>query len=285
MIEQFLAAAFTAHPYGVSGVGWPSDLKSFSATDAQNFFKTFYVPSNMVVAVVGDVKASEVLPIARKYFGRIPEAPKPEPLRTVEPQQTVERTVLMKDPSQPLYIEGYHKPSVYSADHAVFQVIQDLMTTGRTSRLYRSLVRDKKIAAAAAGFNGFPGQKYPNLFVFFGIPTPGHTQDEIRDGIREEVERIKTEDVTEDELRMVKTRAKANLIRGLDNNQGLAIQLATAQTRFGDWREVFRAVEKIEKVTAADVKRVASETFVESNRTVGIIESTQMAKAPQGGQE
>jgi predicted Zn-dependent peptidase len=285
MIEQFLAAAFTAHPYGVSGVGWPSDLKSFSATDAQNFFKTFYVPSNMVVAVVGDVKASEVLPIARKYFGRIPEAPKPEPLRTVEPEQTVERTVLMKDPSQPLYLEGYHKPSVYSPDHAVFQVIQDLMTTGRTSRLYRSLVRDKKIAAAAAGFNGFPGQKYPNLFVFFGIPTPGHTQDEIRDAIREEVERIKTEDVTEDELRMVKTRAKANLIRGLDNNQGLAIQLATAQTRFGDWREVFRSVEKIEKVTAADVKRVASETFVESNRTVGIIESTQMAKAPQGGQE
>jgi len=285
MIEQFLAAAFTAHPYGWAGIGWPSDLKSYSATDAQNFFKHYYVPSNMVVALVGDVKASEVMPLVRKYFGRIPAAPKPGPLRTVEPKQTVERTIVMKDPSQPLYIEGYHKGSVYSTDHAVYQVIQDLMTNGRTSRMYRSLVRDKKIAAAAAGFNGFPGEKYPNMFVFFGIPTPGHTQDEIRDAIREEIERIKTEDVTAEELQMVKTRAKANLIRGLDNNQGLAIQLATAQTRFGDWREVFRAVDQIEAVTAEDVKRVANETFVESNRTVGVIESTQMAKAPQGGQE
>lgn len=285
MLEQFVATAFTAHQYQSLGIGWPSDLKSFSATDAQNFFKTFYVPSNMVVAVVGDVKAAEALPMLRKYFGRLPKAPKPEPLRTVEPKQTVERTIVMKDPSQPLYAEGYHKPSVYHPDHAVYQVIQDLMTSGRTSRLYRTLVRDKKIAAVAQGFNGFPGEKYPNLFIFFGLPTPGHTPDEIRDAIREEIERIKTEDVTEDELRMVKTRAKANLIRGLANNQGLAIQLAMAQTRFGDWREVFREVERIEKVTAADVKRVANETFVESNRTVGIVESTQMAKAPQGGQE
>jgi predicted Zn-dependent peptidase len=285
MIEQFLATAFTAHPYGLAGVGWPSDLQSWSANDAVSFFKTFYVPSNMVVALVGDVKTAEVMPIVRKYFGRIPAAPKPEPLRTVEPKQTVERTVLMKDPSQPLYIEGYHKGSVYHPDHAAFQVVQDLMTSGRTSRMYRSLVRDKKIAAYAAGFNGLPGSKYPNMFVFFAIPTPGNAPDVLRDAIREEIERIKTEDVTDDELRMVKTRAKANLIRGLDNNQGLAIQLATAQTRFGDWREVFRAVERIDKVTAADVRRVASETFVESNRTVGVIESTQMAKAPQGGQQ
>jgi predicted Zn-dependent peptidase len=285
MVEQFLAAAFTAHPYGWAGVGWPSDLTSYSATDAEKFFATYYVPSNMVVSVVGDVKSAEVVALVKSYFGRLPKAPKPEPLRTVEPKQTSERTIVIKDPAQPFYVEGYHRPSAYDPDDATFAVISDLMTSGRTSRLYRSLVRDKKIAAAAAGFSGFPGEKYPNLFAFYAVPTPGHTPAEMQAAIREEIERIKTTDVSADDLKMVKTRAKANLIRGLANNQGLAIQLATAQNRFGDWRQVFRQVEDIDKVTAADVKRVANATFVESNRTVGIVESTKMATAPAGGQE
>ncbi len=159
-------------------------------------------------------------------------------------------------------------------------MIQDLLSSGRTSRLYRSLVRDKKIAAAAAGFNGFPGEKYPNLFAFFGVPTPGHTTDEIQAAIDQaEIEQLKTEDVTGDELAMVKTRRKANLIRALDSNSGLAIQLATAQTRFGDWRELFRQIDRIDKVTAADVRRVANETFVPTNRTVARLESTRPAQA------
>ncbi|MFA6957146.1 MAG: pitrilysin family protein [Thermoanaerobaculia bacterium] len=285
LVEQFLAAAFTAHPYGRSGVGWPSDLSSYSASDAKLFFDQHYVPSNMVVAVVGDVKAAEVSALVKTYFGRIPKSPKPEPIRTVEPQQNSERTVVIKDPAQPFYIEGYHRPSTFDKDDAVYAVISDLMTSGRTSRLYRSLVRDKKIAAAAAGFSGFPGEKYPNLFAFYAVPTPGHTPAEMQAAIREDIEKLKTADVTADDLNMVKTRAKANLIRGLANNQGLAIQLATAQDRFGDWREVFRQVDAIDKVTAADVRRVANATFVESNRTVGIVESTKMATAPAGGQE
>jgi predicted Zn-dependent peptidase len=285
LVEQFVAASFIAHPYGLPVVGWPSDLRGFSATDAKKFFDTYYVPSNMVVSVVGDVKADEVVQLAKSYFGRLPKAPKPAPLRTVEPPQTAERTVVIKDPAQPFYIEGYHRASAYDPDDAVFAVISDLMTSGRTSRLYRSLVRDKKIAAAAAGFSGFPGEKYPNLFAFYAVPTPGHTPAEMQAAIREEIEKIKTTDVTADELKMVKTRAKANLIRGLANNQGLAIQLATAQNRFGDWREVFRQVDYIDKVNTAAIRRVANATFVESNRTVGIVESTKMATAPAGGQE
>ena len=283
LTEQFVATAFTAHPYGQPVVGWPSDLTSFSASDAQKFYSTHYVPSHMVVAVVGDVKSAEVIALVKTYFGRLPKAPKPEPLRTVEPPQFTERTIVMRDPAQPLYIEGYHKPSAFDPDDAVYDVIADLMSSGRTSRLYRTLVRDKKIAAFAGGFGGFPGQKYPNLFAFFAFPTPGHAPAELQAAIREEVEKLKTTEVTADELAMVKTRAKANLIRGLADNQGLAFQLASAQNRFGDWREVFRDVEQIEKVTVADVKRVANATFVESNRTVGIIESTKMATAPAGG--
>lgn len=277
LVEQFLATAFSAHPYGQAGIGWPSDLRSFSATDAERFFQKHYVPANMTVAVVGDVRAAQVIPIVEKYFGRLKASPRPEPLRTVEPEQTSERQVLLRETAQPLYLEGFHKPSSRHPDDAVYDVISDLMSNGRTSRLYRALVRDRKIAAASAGFNSFPGDKYPNVFAFYAVPTPGHTNDEVRDVMRAEIERLKTEDVTDEELRMVKTKAKANLIRGLDSNEGLAIQLATAQARFGDWREVFRQVDKIDKVTKADVRRVAGATFVPANRTVGIIESTQMA--------
>jgi predicted Zn-dependent peptidase len=277
LVEQFIATAFTAHPYGQAGIGWPSDLRSFSATDAMRFFDTYYVPSNMVVAVVGDVKTAEVVALAEKYFGRLPARPQPEPLRTVEPPQIAERQVVLRDPAQPVYVEGYHKPSALHPDDAVYDVISDLLTAGRTSRLYRSLVRDKKIAAGAGGFGGFPGQKYPNAFIAFAFTTPGHTPQEARDAIRAELERLKNEDVPAEELRMVKTRAKANLIRQLDNNAGLAGQLATAQARFGDWRDIFRQVDRIDAVTAADIRRVAGATFVETNRTVGMIESTRLA--------
>jgi predicted Zn-dependent peptidase len=279
LIEQFLAAAFTAHSYGQPGIGWPSDLQTFSATDAMEFFRSYYVPANMTVAVVGDVRPAQVLPIIEKYFGRLPKAPEPEPLRTVEPPQRSERRVVLTDAAQPFYVEGYHKPAATHADDPVYLVMQDLLSNGRTSRLYRSLVRDRKIAAVAGGFNGFPGSKYPNMFAFYAVPTPGHTAEEMKGAIEAEVERLRKDDVTAEELQMVKTRAKAGLIRQLDSNQGLAIQLATAHARFGDWREMFRQVERIEKVTAADVKRVANSTFVPTNRTIGVIESTQLATA------
>ena len=283
LIEQFAATAFTAHPYGQPVVGWPSDLTTFSATDALAFHARYYVPSNMTVAVVGDVKAAEVFPLVEKYFGRLPKAPKPPPLRTSEPPQKAERLVVIKDTAQPFYVEGYHRPAFDHPDDAVYDVLQDLLSSGRTSRLYRALVRDKKIAAAASGFGGFPGVKYPGLFAFFGVPTPGHTPEEIRDAIRAEIERLKTEDVSDGELAMVKTRTRANLIRQLDSNQGLALQLGRYQARDGDWRELFRDVDQIQKVTKADVRRVANETFVETNRTVAMIQSSQLATSRDSG--
>jgi predicted Zn-dependent peptidase len=170
-------------------------------------------------------------------------------------------------------MEGYHRPAVTHPDNATYEVISMLMSNGRTSRLYKSLVRDKKIAAAAAGFSGFPGDKYPSLFTFYGVTTPGHTPDEISTAIREEIEKLKKEDVAADELASVKTRVKADLIRRLGSNSGLALQFAEAQTIYGDWRELFRQVEKIDRVTAEDVKRVANATFIDNNRTVAKLES------------
>ncbi|HEX8172682.1 MAG TPA: insulinase family protein [Thermoanaerobaculia bacterium] len=272
--EQFLAAAFIAHPYGVTGIGWPSDLQSFSATDAEAFFRKYYVPSNMVIAIVGDVTASEALPVMERYFGRLPKAPQPEPLRTVEPPQRSERTVVLREASQPYYEEGYHRPAATDPSSPVYDVISVLLSSGRTSRLYRSLVRDKKIATSAFGASGTPGEKYPNLFTFESVPARGHTPDEVAAAIHAEIDRVKNEDVSAAELQSVKTRVKASLLRQLDSNSGLALQLASYQTLYGDWRELFREVERIDRVTAADVRRVANETFVDTNRTVAKIEST-----------
>ncbi len=285
LLEQFTAAAFTAHPYGQPVVGWSSDLESFSALDAENFYRRYYVPANMVVTLVGDVKASEVLPIVERYLGRLHAGPKPEPLRTVEPPQNSERIVILHETTQPIFIEGYHKPGALNKDDAVFDALQDLMSNGRTSRLHRSLVRDKKIAAISGGFNGFPGNKYSNLFVFFAISTPGHTPEEIRDAIHSEIERVKTQDITDEELQMVKTRARADLIRQLGDNQGLAFQLGSAQSLYGDWRGLFRHVSDIEKVSKADIRRVANSNFVESNRTIAMMESTKLARAPAAAKE
>jgi predicted Zn-dependent peptidase len=247
------------------------------------FYKDYYVPSNMVVTLVGDLDPQEVWPVVEKYFGRLPAAPEPAPFRTAEPAQFAERTVTIIEETQPFYIEGYHKPAGDHPDSAVYDAISDIMSSGRTSRLYRSLVRDKQIAAVAAGFGDFPGDKYSNLFAFYAVPTPGHTPEAMQTAIREEIELMKTERVSETELAMVKTKAKANLLRQLRSNQGLALQFGSYQARYGDWRELFREVDKIDAVTADDVMRVANETFVARNRTVGMIKSTRMAGAAAEG--
>lgn len=283
LIEQFLATAYTAHPYHTSGVGWYSEISSVTATDAAQFYKTYYTPSNMVLALVGDFKTPEALAIIERYFGRLPKGPRPPELRTVEPRQIAERRVTLREAGQPWYLEGYHRPGYNDKDDAVYDAITDLLSNGRTSRMYRALVRDKKIALNAGGFSGFPGTKYPHLFLFFAIPTQGNTPEMLGNAIHEEIEKLKTQDITDEELKMIKTRAKANLLRSLDDNQGLAVQLTMMQTRYGDWRELFRNVERIEKVTKADIRRVANSTFVPSNRTVGVIENVKQSQAAKGG--
>ena len=286
LLEQFTEEAFAAHPYHRPTIGWMSDLNSFSATDAQSFFDKYYVPSNMVVTVVGDLKASEAMPVMEKYFSRIPARPKPDEATTTEPAQNSERRVVLHEQSQPLYLEGYHRPDYRSPDDQVYDAIADLMSNGRTSRLYRSLVRDKQIASDSAGFTGLPGNKYPHLFAFYAFPLPGHKTQEVADAIHAEIERLKKEDITDDELKMIKTRAKANLIRSLGSNEGLAFALGLNQARYDDWRELFRSVDRIEKVSKADIRRVANQIFVPDNRTVGIIEFAgppPSTAAPQGG--
>ncbi len=274
LVEQFLAAAYTAHPYGRPGVGWESEITQISATQAMAFHKKYYVPANIVVTVVGDIDPKTALPMLTKYFGAIPAGPKPQPLATVEPPQRGERAVFLRETTQPIYVEGYHRPDYLDKDDTVYDAISDILSNGRTSRLYRSLVRDQKIAADAAGFSGFPGDKYPNLFAFYAVPTPGHTPRQMRAAIHKQIDLLKTQDVTDAELQMYKTRARVDLLRSLDDNQGLAEELGTYQLRYGDWRMLFNQMQKIDAVTKADIRRVANQVFTADNRTYAMIEYT-----------
>ena len=273
LFEQFLSTAFIAHPYHHPVIGYASDIQSYTMTDAKNFYQTYYVPSNMVTAIVGDVKPKKLIPLLEKYFSRIPAGPQSPPLRTVEPQNNAEKIVILKDPSQPFYMEGYHKPSVTHQDQPVYDAIDDILTNGRTSRFYRSLVQDKKIAVSAGAYSAYPGEKYPHLWTAYAVPAKGATNQAVQDAIREELDRLKTEDVTDEELDKFRTRAKAGLLRSLGSNLGLAMYLTDYQTIFGDWKELFRYINRFERVKKVDIRRVATKTFRPSNRIVAMIET------------
>jgi len=270
--EQFLATAYVAHPYGRSGVGWESEISQVSATEADAFHKKYYVPANIVIAVVGDLKAADAMPMLTKYFGAIPAGPKPEPMTTVEPKQFAEKSVVIREATQPTYWEGYHRPDYRDPDDSVYDAISDILSHGRTGRLYRSLVRDQRIAQSAEASSNEPEYKYPSLFLITATPLPGHTNDVLREAIHKEIDKLKTTDVTDEELAQFKTRNRADTLLGLADNEGLAHQLAENQTRFGDWRQLFRELDQADKVSKADIRRVANKIFVESNRTSARIE-------------
>jgi predicted Zn-dependent peptidase len=272
MLEEFAATAYTAHPYRVPPVGWESEISQVTATEADAFHKKYYVPSNIVIAVVGDLKAADAMPMLERYFSTIPTGPKPEPMTTIEPPQTAEKSVVIKETTQPFFIEGYHRPDYRDPDDSVYDAITDIFSNGRTARLYRALVRDQQIAADAEGFSGYPGEKYPELFAVYAVPLPGHTPAQMREAIHKQLDLLKTTDITDAELERFKTRSRADLLRGLADNEGLAHQLAEYQTMYGDWRQLFRQLAQIDAVTKADVRRVANKIFLDSNRTTAEID-------------
>jgi predicted Zn-dependent peptidase len=249
-----------------------SDLEGITREEALAFFKKYYVPSNMVIAVVGDVDPKETIKLAELYFGRIPAGPPTPAIRTVEPEQRSERSVVLREESQRILLAGYKKGSVNHPDNAVFDAISDILSSGRTSRLFKSLVRDKKLAIQAGGLSGFPGEKYPNLFAFYAVPAQGRTNEECLAAIDEEIAKMKKDLISDEELKAVKTRARADLIRGLSSNAGMAGQLTSYQAMTGDWHNLFKQLDQINAVTAADIQRVANSVFVNSNRTIGTLE-------------
>ncbi len=273
LMEEYLALAFKAHPYGEPIIGHMSDLQTLTRKEAVEFFKKHYSPNNLTAAIVGDVDPQEAKKYADMYFGALPRGPVSEPVETVEPPQLGERRIVLKDMAQPMIIIGFHTVSINHPDNAAFDVLNDILSSGRTSRLYKSLIKDKKIAVSASASGGFPGEKYPGLFAFFALPSRGHTNAECEQAINEQIQLLKNEPVTDDELQKAKTRVRAGLIRQLGSNMGLARQLASYEVLTGDWRNLFKRIDEIDKISAADIQRIAKEYFIEKNRTVGAIET------------
>ncbi len=269
MVEEFTATAFQVHPYRRPVIGYLEDIENLERPNVDDFFDTYYVPNNLTVAIVGDVNPTEVKKLAQTYFGRYKAGPTPPKLTIVEPPQQQTRELTMKLPSQPWYFEGYHRPALAHPDHVVYEAITSILSRGRTSRLYQSLVEQQQVALAAEGFSGYPGDKYPNLMLFYGLSAPGHSIDEVAVALRKEIERLKTEPVSQQELERVKTQARAALLRSLDANMGMAFALLEYQIKTGSWTNLFKQLDAISKITPADIQRVARETFRPENRTIG----------------
>ncbi|MDJ0553222.1 MAG: pitrilysin family protein [Microcoleaceae cyanobacterium MO_207.B10] len=269
MLEEYLSKAFQVHPYRRPIIGYPEDIRNLTRENVQNFFETHYVPSNLTVAIVGDVNPKEVKKLAETYFGRYEVKQKPPKLNIVEPPQRETREVTMKLESQPWYLEGYHRPAVSHPDNAVYEMLTSILSDGRTSRLYQSLVQEQQIALVAKGFNGYPGNKYPNLILFYAMIAPDSNVEEVAAALQSQIERLKTEPVSPAELERVKTQARAGLLRSLDSNMGMAFALLNYEVKTGSWQNLFKQLDMINAVTVEDIQRVAKETFVPENLTIG----------------
>ena len=270
LMEQMLSTAIAAHPYRVMPGGWASDIENLRVKDAEKFFNQYYAPGNITMAVVGDVDPAHIRSLAEEYFARIPKRPLPDPELTVEPVQEGPKHTEVASPAQPMEFIAYHRPDQYDKDDPVFDVLSSLLSGGRTSLMYKDIVRDKKLALAAGAESEFPGGKYPSLFFFYLIPGLGHTAMENEKEVDAIIANLQKEKVDEASLARVKTRTRAGLIRQLDDNAGLAQLLASYYANYGDWKKLFTSLDEIDKVTADDVQRVARQYFTKENRTVAI---------------
>jgi len=269
LIEDFLAVAFKAHPYHHSVVGHMSDLERITRKDVEQYFRKFYSPSNLTVGIVGDVKTQEVFDMAEVYFERIPSGPKPEFVRTVEPEQGGERRVTVVAKAQPLIIVGYHRPDFRHKDNIPLEALANILGQGRSSRIYEVLVKEKKVAVYVTSFNGFPGEKFPNLIAFLAVPSSGHTSAECLELIDEEIEKIQKESVTPEELTKFKRSAVKSIMNQMKSNSRMAALLTYAEVVLGGLDAAFEQIKKIEAITAEDVKWVANEYLVKKKRTIG----------------
>src|SRR5689334_5824673 len=268
LVEALGSTAFAAHPYKNSPAGWASDIENLRATDAEAFYKRYYAPSNLTIGIAGDVNPAEAKKLAEKYFGRIPARPAPPVVNTVEPPQTGEKRVMVASPAQPFLVIAFKRPDQYSKDNAALDVLEQILSGGRTSIIYKEMVRDKKIALGAASYATYPGGKYPGLFLFFVVPNSGHSVEEMEKSVYEIIDRVKKDKPEAAALQRVKTNLRAALIQKLDSNSGLAAELSTYQASYGDWRKLFTELDEYNQVTADDVQRVAQKYLLESTRTV-----------------
>lgn len=271
LFSEFLAVAYSAHPYGNPVLGWKSDIIGTAMAHVREFYETYYLPENITIGIAGDVAPEQIQKLATRYFGDMPSRGTSPILPTKEPPQRGERRFVLEESIHPFYLEGYHTVSALHPDSDALDLLSLILSWGRTSRLYRQLVEREKLVAQVDAFHGYPGDKYSSLFVIFAVPNTGVNLDSVENAIREEIEKAKNGALTREELDRAKTKAKASLVRSLNSNKGLAEAFALAEEQRGDWREVFRRLDRLNQVTLKDLQRVAETYLNKKNRTVGMI--------------
>ncbi len=267
LYEMFISSAYIAHPYGRPIIGWMSDISVLPKQKVAQFLKTYYSPNNAVVTIVGDLDPGYVYKTMKEYFGDIPAQAIPPRFSTVEPPRIGERRIEVEFDAEPRVMIGFHKPTMPHKDDYVFDVIHAVLTEGRTSRLYKSLVLEKGIAVSIGGYTA-PGSRYDNLYVFHGTPRAPHTTKELEEAVYAELEKLKTEPISGYELQKVINNTESDFIFRLGSNSGLARSLSEYKLLLGDWRYLTRYTDEIKKITSDDVMEAAKKYFVKSNRTV-----------------
>ena len=269
--EEFLAAAYKAHPYGWPVIGWMEDIARITPAELRTFYDRYYQPNNALLVIVGDVEARRIVGRVREIFGKIPRAPAPPPMLAVEPPQLGERRVLLRkaDARSPIVYIGFHVPNHQSGDGPALELLSTILQDGRASRLYRRLVYERRMALSIGGDYSYLSLD-PDLFWFSGTPLPGQTPEALEQGIMDEIERVKSEPVPEEELDRAKNQIEAAFIWRQDSIHSRASTLARFELA-RSWRDSESFVPLIRQVTAADLQRVARAYFQIDRRTVGVL--------------
>lgn len=271
LYEAHLAAAFPAHPYGQPVIGHEHDIQALSRQDLADFMERYYAPANAVVAVVGAVDPDSVLAWARDHLEPVPAGEPPPPVLARNPEPRGERRVTVLHDSEPLLRMGWPTVAGDHPDLPALSVASSLLAGGRTSRLYRRLVVEERLATYVAVSLG-PGFRYPTLFSLDAAPRAPHTTAELEAAILEELEALRTAPPEQEELDRLRTQLEAGRIRRLQSNLGLAFQLASSASMWGDWRQTFRFSERMKEVTPRDVQAVVDRYLIPRRMTVGVVE-------------
>jgi zinc protease len=250
-------------------IGWMDDIKRITPGEIRGFYTTYYVPNNALVVAVGDFRAPELLARIKEKFGPLQRRDVP-PMTAVEPPQNGERrTRVTKQAQLPVVYLGYHVPSQQSKDAPALEMLSTILSAGRASRIYRHLVQERPLALEAGGdYNYFSVD--PNLFWFWATPMPTQTPETLEKALLAEMDNLKNEPVTEEELARAKNQVEAAFVFQQDSVHRRATLLARFEL-IGGYDQMDSYVQKIRAVTAADVQRVARAYFPEDRKNVGVL--------------
>ncbi|SEA14284.1 Predicted Zn-dependent peptidase [Desulfuromusa kysingii] len=266
MYETLLATAYKVHPYRNPIIGWNSDIDSLDPDQIREFFDKYYTPVNMVITLVGDFESEATLEMVKRYFGKLkPGVPVP-PVVDREPEQNGERRVTINFDAEPQLMIAYHKPTMPHRDDYAFDLLMQVLSEGRTSRFYQSLVVDKQLVTDVNVF-GAPGSRYDNLMVVSLTPRNGRSSAEVEAAVYAELERFRSELLSPGELEVARNQILTSILRSLKGNSGLARMLSSYQT-LGDWHYLVEYEDQLNSITPEDIMAVAKRYLQADNRTV-----------------